>query len=244
MQQNSINSQFQQYADTLYKAASRMLDKRNPQYEDKVQDLVILAYEEFKRKADQGTIMSLPLLIHFMKLRKPEVQLEMRGDSRTPKKDVFNKRNYYEGKLELYSIDNPLNIESSETFAESIKDDKNLEEEKKQIIQSLKELQNHKSNQNEILILISESKKYIQNFVNHFEEISLIKKKEGMKTIVKQIIVDREKNVARCALRVIPLVKQHPIFSLFSKDEPIEKSQLSSSLDCVPPTRFELVFQA
>jgi len=34
----------------------RMLDKRNPQYEDKVQDLVILAYEEFKRKAEQGTI--------------------------------------------------------------------------------------------------------------------------------------------------------------------------------------------
>jgi len=64
-----------------------------------------------------------------MKLRKPEVQLEMRGYSRTHKKDVFNKRNYYEGKIELYSIDNPLNIESDETFAESINDDKNLEEE-------------------------------------------------------------------------------------------------------------------
>lgn len=129
MPQNSLNSQFQSYSNTLYAAASRMLNKRNPQYEDKVQDLVILAYEEFKRKAEQGTLMSLPLLIHFMKLRKPEVQLEMRGDSRTRKKDVFNKRNYYEGKLELYSIDNPLNIESSETFAESIKDDNNLEEE-------------------------------------------------------------------------------------------------------------------
>jgi len=129
MQQNSINSQFQQHANTLYAAASRMLDKRNSQYEDKVQDLVILAFEEFKRKADQGTIMSIALLIHFMKLRKPEVLLEMRGASRTHKKDVFNKRNYYEGKLELYSIDNHLNIESDETFAESIKDDKNLEEE-------------------------------------------------------------------------------------------------------------------
>jgi DNA-directed RNA polymerase specialized sigma24 family protein len=129
MQQNSINSQFQSYSNTLYAAASRMLDKRNPQHEDKVQDLVILAYEEFKRKADQGVIMSLPLLIHFMKLRKPEVQLEMRGASRTHKKDVFNKRNYYEGKLELYSIDNPLNKESGETFAESIEDENNLEEE-------------------------------------------------------------------------------------------------------------------
>lgn len=129
MSPKSLNSQFQQYANTLYASASRMLDKRSPQHEDKVQDLVILAYEEFKRKADQGSIMSLPLLIHFMKLRKPEVQLEMRGDSRTHKKDVFNKRNYYEGKLELYSIDNPLNFESSDTFAESIKDEHNLEEE-------------------------------------------------------------------------------------------------------------------
>jgi DNA-directed RNA polymerase specialized sigma24 family protein len=129
MQQNSLNSQFQSYSNTLYAAASRMLDKRNPQYEDKVQDLVILAYEEFKRKSEQGTIMSLPLLIHFMKLRKPEVQIEMRGYSRTHKKDVFNKRNYYEGKLELYSIDNPLKSESEETFAESIKNENNLEEE-------------------------------------------------------------------------------------------------------------------
>jgi DNA-directed RNA polymerase specialized sigma24 family protein len=31
--------------------------------------------------------------------------------------------------LELYSIDNPLNKDSGETFAESIKDDNNLEEE-------------------------------------------------------------------------------------------------------------------
>ena len=129
MLQNSLNSQFQSYSNTLYAAASRMLYKRNPQYDDKVQDLVILAYEEFKRKADQGTTMSLPLLIHFMKLRKPEVQIEMRGYSRTHKKDVFNKRNYYEGKLELYSIDNPLKSESEETFAESIKDENNLEEE-------------------------------------------------------------------------------------------------------------------
>ena len=129
MLQNSINSQFQSYSNTLYAAASRMLDKRNSQHEDKVQDLVILAYEEFKRKADQGTIMSIALLIHFMKLRKPEVQLEMRGDSRTHKKDVFNKRNYYEGKMELYSIDNPINREAGETFAETIRDEKNLEEE-------------------------------------------------------------------------------------------------------------------
>jgi DNA-directed RNA polymerase specialized sigma24 family protein len=129
MEHTELNKQFTSYAETLYAAAKRMLDKRNPMYEDKVQDLVILAYEEFKRKAEQGTIMNLLLLIHFMKLRKPEVQLEMRGDSRTHKKDVFNKRNYYEGKYELYSIDNTINDESGETFAESIPDEHNHEEE-------------------------------------------------------------------------------------------------------------------
>ncbi|MGB2867710.1 MAG: ECF-type sigma factor [Bacteroidota bacterium] len=106
MSHQSLNNIFYSYANTLYTAAARMIDKRNSQYEDKVQDLVLLAYEEFLRKADRGTIMDLPLLIHFMKLRRPEVQLEMRGLSRTSKTDVFNKRNYYEGKLQVYSIDN------------------------------------------------------------------------------------------------------------------------------------------
>jgi len=106
-----------------------MIDKRHPQYEDKVQDLVILAYEEFLSKAEQGKVMSLPLLIHFMKLRKPEVQIEMRGYSRTHKTDVFNKRNYYEGKTELYSIDSLISGDGEDTFADVLPDGTNLEEE-------------------------------------------------------------------------------------------------------------------
>lgn len=129
MSHQSVNEIFQSYANTLYTAASRMIDKRHPQYEDKVQDLVILAYEEFLSKAEQGKAMSLPLLIHFMKLRKPEVQIEMRGYSRTHKTDVFNKRNYYEGKTELYSINTPISSDGEETFADCIPDGMNLEEE-------------------------------------------------------------------------------------------------------------------
>lgn len=129
MSRQSVNEIFQSYANTLYTAASRMIDKRHPQYEDKVQDLVILAYEEFLSKAEQGRIMSLSLLIHFMKLRKPEVQIEMRGYSRTHKRDVFNKRNYYEGRTELYSIDSPISGEGEDTFADCIPDETNLEEE-------------------------------------------------------------------------------------------------------------------
>ena len=129
MSHQEINQLFQSYAPTLYTAASRMIDKRHPQYEDKVQDLVILAYEEFLRKARQAQEMSLPLLIHFMKLRKPEVQIEMRGYSRTNKTDVFNKRNYYEGKTNLYSIDAPISRDGGDTFVDFIGDGRNLEEE-------------------------------------------------------------------------------------------------------------------
>jgi len=129
MLHKSVNEIFQSYANTLYTAASRMIDKRHPQYEDKVQDLVVLAYEEFLSKAERGRVMDLPLLIHFMKLRKPEVQIEMRGYSRTHKTDVFNKRNYYEGKTELYSINSPVFSDRADTLAECIPDEVNLEEE-------------------------------------------------------------------------------------------------------------------
>jgi len=129
MSHQSVNEIFHSYANTLYTAASRMIDKRHSQYEDKVQDLVILAYEEFLSKAEQGKVMSLPLLIHFMKLRKPEVQIEMRGYSRTHKTDVFNKRNYYEGKTELYSINSRVSGDGEDTFADRIADEMNLEDE-------------------------------------------------------------------------------------------------------------------
>lgn len=128
MSHQQLNQIFSQYTQTLYNAAKRMIYKSHPQYEDKVQDLIILAYEEFIRKSEGGKIMELPLLIHYMKLRKKEVQIEMRGYSRTNKTDVFNKRNYYEGKLELHSIDNTVFTEDAETYADLIKDESDLED--------------------------------------------------------------------------------------------------------------------
>jgi len=122
-----LNSIFAKYTPTLYSAAKRMIDKRHPQYDDKVQDLVVLAYEEFIRKANEGKIMELPLVIHYMKFRKAEVQIEMRGYSRTSKTDVFNKRNFYEGKMELYSIDNPVFDGEGDTYADIIRDESDFE---------------------------------------------------------------------------------------------------------------------
>ncbi len=121
---------------------------------------------------------------------------------------------------------------------------KSLEEEKRQILQSIKELQSENAKKNEIQDIVAASRKFIQTFLDRFDDMSLEKKKEGMKQIVAQIIVDREKDVARCFLRVVPLLKQHPFIKHISRNELVEKSQLSSSLDYVPPTRFELVFQA
>ena len=129
MSQQQLNEIFTEYTPTLYNAARRMIDKRHPQYDDKVQDLVVLAYEEFTRKASEGKIMELPLVIHFMRFRKAEVQIEMRGYSRTNKTDVFNKRNYYEGKMELYSIDNPVFDGEGDTYADVIPHDTNVEDE-------------------------------------------------------------------------------------------------------------------
>jgi len=122
MSHQQLNDIFEQYTAVLYAAAKRMIDKRNPQYSDKVQDLVILAYEEFIRKGNDGNIMDLPLVIYYMKLRRKEVQLEMRGYSRTHKTDVFNKRNYYEGKLELHSINNPVFECGGDTYGDIIQD--------------------------------------------------------------------------------------------------------------------------
>ena len=128
MSHQQLNEIFEKYTAQLYAAAKRMIDNRNPQYDDKVQDLVILAYEEFIRKGNEGNIIDLPLIIYYMKLRKNEVQLEMRGYSRTHKTDVFNKRNYYEGKLELHSINNPVFEGGGDTYAEIIQDGEDGEE--------------------------------------------------------------------------------------------------------------------
>ncbi len=120
MSHQQLNSIFSNYTPSLYKAAQRMIDKRHPQFEDKVQDLIVLAYEVFTRKAGEGKIMELPLVINYMKFRRAEVQIEMRGYSRTNKRDVFNKRNYYEGRLELYSVHNPVFEGEDDTYADNI----------------------------------------------------------------------------------------------------------------------------
>lgn len=182
MLHQEVNQIFSQYTATLYNAAKRMIDKRNPQYEDKVQDLIILAYEEFIKKANEGKIMDLPLVIYYMKLRKKEVQIEMRGCSRTNKTDVFNKRNYYEGKLELHSIDNTVFNGEGDTYADIIQDESSLEDylhykidldarlsklsEKERIVFMMK---NEGYNDKEIAHAVSASIESVNKFFNKLE---------------------------------------------------------------------------
>ena len=139
---------------------------------------------------------------------------------------------------------------------------KSLEGEKAEAARALKELRMQKANKNELLNVVAESKSFVDNFVEEFNELGLAEKKEGMRKLVRKVIVDRERKVARCYIRTIPPFKQHPLLDVLDKDtqvpasplqfrkpqkqrdELVETSQLSSSLVSVPPTRFELVYRA
>ena len=122
-----LNWVFASYTDSLYAAASRIHNKGSIYYKDKVQDLVVLAYEEYDRKFHQGIVLNLPLLLNFIRYRKPEVLLDMRGYSRSPKKDIFNIRNRVEREVVLLSIDADHQPEHS--YMDLIRDETNLEDE-------------------------------------------------------------------------------------------------------------------
>lgn len=139
---------------------------------------------------------------------------------------------------------------------------KSLEVEKAETSRALKELRTQKASKGELLGAVAESTNFVNNFVEEFNELSLAEKKEGMRKLVRQVVVDRERKVARCYIRTIPPFKEHPLLDVLDtgnklpsgplhiwkqekqRDEHVEISQLSSSLVSVPPTRFELVFQA
>jgi hypothetical protein len=115
---------------------------------------------------------------------------------------------------------------------------------------------------NDLLNVAAESKSFVDNSIQEFNQLGLAEKKEGMRKLVRQVIVDRERKVARCYIRTIPPFKQHPLFDTLDKhnqlpltplqyrnaqkrkDELVETTQLSSSRVSVPPTGFEPVFQA
>ena len=130
-----------------------------------------------------------------------------------------------------------------------------LEDERTSLKRELKELQNQNIGKEDFLDLAQESMRFVQDFVHSFNDLSLAEKKAGIKKLVKQIIIDREKRVARCYIRTIPPFKHHPLLDVLrepthlpphkkQRDELVENQQLSSSLVVVPPTRFELVYRA
>jgi site-specific DNA recombinase len=132
---------------------------------------------------------------------------------------------------------------------------KALEDEKDSLKREIKELRNQNVGKEEFLDLANESMRFVEDYVSSFDDLTLAEKKAGMKKLVKQIIVDREKRVAHCHIRTIPPFKQHPLLealqepsNLFShkkrRDDPVVEQQLRSSLVGVPPTRFELVYRA
>jgi hypothetical protein len=139
---------------------------------------------------------------------------------------------------------------------------KMLEDEKSRLNKSLREMQSQNYGINSFVNIVKESKEFLENFIEEFNILTLQERKERMKKLVKQIIVDREKRIARCIINPLGQAKQNSIFEklrcgqfiagrqfgqqkiLVSENQPIDAQQLRSSLVAVPPTRFELVFQA
>jgi site-specific DNA recombinase len=132
-----------------------------------------------------------------------------------------------------------------------------LEDEKSRLNKSLREMQNQNYGINSFNNIVKESKEFLENFVDEFQRLSLPEQKEGMKKIVEKIIVDRENRIARCFINPLLGAKQNILFdekyrnpqlnirqSFVLGNQPIDVKQLNSSLVDVPPTRFELVFQA
>jgi hypothetical protein len=130
-----------------------------------------------------------------------------------------------------------------------------LEDEKTSFKREIKELQNQHVGKEDFLDLAHESMKFVEDYVQSFDDLTLAEKKAGMKKLVKKIIVDREKRVAHCYIRTIPSFRHHPLLDALQepsdllshkkrRDDLVEKQQLRSSLVGVPPTRFELVYRA
>lgn len=141
---------------------------------------------------------------------------------------------------------------SVDTIADRIR---SLEDEKAGLKQEVATLQRQNESKESLPDIAEESRMFVEKFVTSFDQLTLAEKKEGMKKLVKEVIVDRDKHVAHCHIRTIPPFKHHPILEFLQgstlpavhkkqRDEPVENKQLSSSLVDVPPTRFELVLQA
>jgi hypothetical protein len=134
---------------------------------------------------------------------------------------------------------------------------KMLEDEKSRLNKSLREMQTQNYGINSFVNIVKESKEFLENFIEDFNFLSLQERKEGMKKLVKQIIVDREKRIARCVINPLGQAKQNSIFEklrggqfiagrqfgqqkkLVSENQPIDAQQLRSSLVAVPPTGFD-----
>jgi predicted nuclease with TOPRIM domain len=80
---------------------------------------------------------------------------------------------------------------------------------------------------------IDETVKFFERFEHHFECASISERKNLMRQVIDRIVIDRKRRVAQCYLLAIP------------RSNSLSSPKISTThISGVPPTRFELVFQA
>ena len=77
---------------------------------------------------------------------------------------------------------------------------------------------------------------FISRFEQHFDHAPMSERKSMVRQLVDRIVIDRTRRVAMCYLLKIPKGAGKIVENLLEK----ERTHITS----VPPTRFELVFQA
>jgi hypothetical protein len=115
---------------------------------------------------------------------------------------------------------------SVDTIAERIR---SLEDEKAGLRQEIAKLQCQNESKESLPDIAEESRMFVEKFVTSFDQLTLAEKKEGMKKLMKDVIVDRDKRVAHCHIRTIPPFKHHPILE-FLRGSPLPPSTKSKEM--------------
>jgi hypothetical protein len=87
----------------IFKPVGRHL--REDIREDRLAEGVALTFEMFTRSAERGVVIDDALLVHHCRLRAIDLSRRVAGaDGIQPKRDVFDERNYTDGKLEVLHL--------------------------------------------------------------------------------------------------------------------------------------------
>ena len=112
-----------------------------------------------------------------------------------------------------------------------------LEETKRDLEEKKQQFLNIKAGKKDMLRWAERVKEYFSNFKDRFQLIPVAEQKVILRKLIERIIIDRENRVAKVYLWQLPKGEVKQIDQLIDQERRV-------FLQGVPPTRFELVFQA